>query len=83
MRISDSSGYFGCVQKVIDELKVGRNEMKGIDEVWLVVVVIFEMVYDGEVHNKNCKKGRCSKKVEEGIKHRHLRHITINPPDGI
>jgi hypothetical protein len=70
VRISNSSDYFECVKKVANELEVGRNEMKGIDEVWLVVAVVLEMVYDSKVCNKNCAKSKCGKKVEERIEHR-------------
>ena len=70
MRTSDGGSYFEHVQKVTNELNVKRNEVNGIDEVWKVVVVILVMLYDSEVCNKSCAKSKCSKKVEEEIKHR-------------
>ena len=49
MRISSSSSYFGSAQEVVDELKVGGNELKGVNGFGTVFTVILVMVYDGEV----------------------------------
>ena len=70
VRISDGSSYFGCTQEVVDKLKVGRNEVNGIDEVQKVVTIVLASLYDYEVSNEKCVKGECDKKVEEGLKHR-------------
>ena len=53
VRISDGSSYFERTQEVVDELKVGRNEVNGIDEVRKVVTVVLAMLYDGEVGDEN------------------------------
>ena len=70
VRISDSSSYFECVQKVMNDLKIRRNEVNGIDEVQKVVAVVLVMLYDGEVCNKDGAESKGSDKVEERIKHR-------------
>ena len=70
VRISDRSGYFECAEEVANEMKVGGNEVKGIDIVQLVVTVVLEMLYDGNMRNKDSAKSKGGKEVEEGIEHR-------------
>ena len=53
MRISGGNSFFGWRQEVVDELKVGENELKGVNRFRTVFTVILEMAYDGEVCNKN------------------------------
>ena len=53
MRISGSGSYFVFAQEVVDELKIGRNEVKGINIVGKVVTVILASLYDDEVCNKD------------------------------
>ena len=53
MRISGGNSYFGSAQEVVDELKVGGNELKGVNGFGTVFTVVLVMAYDGEVGNKN------------------------------
>ena len=53
MRISGGSSYFGSVREVVDELKVRRNELKGVNGFGTVFTVVLVMAYNGEVGNKN------------------------------
>ena len=53
VRISDSSSVFGSAQEVVDELKVGGNELKGVNGFGTVFMVVLVMAYNGEVGNKN------------------------------
>ena len=53
MRISGSGSYLNCAQEVVDELKVGGNEVESIDEIGKVVTVVLAILYNGEVGNKN------------------------------
>ena len=70
MRISDGSSYFDCAQKVVDELKVGRNEVNGINRIRLAVLIILASLYDNEMCDEKRVKSKCGKKIEEGLKHR-------------
>ena len=70
MRISDGSSCLELVQKVANELNVRRNEVNGVNRVRLVVLIILASLYDNDVCDKNFAKSKCSKKVEEGLKHR-------------
>ena len=53
MRISGGSSFFGNAQEVVDESKVGRNELKGVNGFGTVFTVVLVMAYNGEVSNKN------------------------------
>ena len=53
VRISGGSSFFGSAQEVVDKLKVGRNELKGVNGFGTVFTVVLVMAYDGEVGNKN------------------------------
>ena len=70
MRISDGSSYFECAQKVVDELKVGRNEVNGINGIRCAVLIVLASLYDNEMCDKKRVKSKCGKKIEEGLKHR-------------
>ena len=70
VRISDSSSYFERAQEVVDELKVGRNEVNGINEIRLAVLIVLASLYDNEMCDEKRVKSKCGKKVEEGLKHR-------------
>ena len=43
VRISSSSSYFGSAQEVVDELKVGGNELKGVNGFGTVFTVVLVM----------------------------------------
>ena len=49
MRISDGSSYFECAQEVVDELKVGRNEVNSINGIRLTVLIVLASLYDNEM----------------------------------
>ena len=49
MRTSDGSSYFEHAQELVDELKVGRNEVNGINEVRLAVLIVLASLYDNEM----------------------------------
>ena len=70
MRISDGSSYFERVQKVVNELKVGRNEVNGINGIRLAVLIVLASLYDNEMCDEKRVKSKCGKKIEEGLKHR-------------
>ena len=70
MRINDGSSYSKLVQKMANELKVGRNKVKSVNGVGLVVLIVLASLYNNKVCDKNCAKDKCGKKVEEGFKHR-------------
>ena len=70
MRISDGSSYFDCAQEVVDELKVGRNEVNGINGIRCAVLIVLASLYDNEMCDEKRVKSKCGKKVEEGLKHR-------------
>ena len=70
MRISDGSSYFERVQEVVDELKVGRNEVNGINRIRLALLVVLASLYDNEMCDEKRVKSKCGKKIEEGLKHR-------------
>ena len=70
VRISDGSSYFECAQEVVDELKVGRNEVNGINGIQLAVLIVLASLYDNEMCDEKRVKSKCSKKIEEGLKHR-------------
>jgi hypothetical protein len=53
MRIGDNSKGLEYFKKVDEDLKVGEGEVKGIDKVRKVVMVVLVILYDGEVGNKN------------------------------
>ena len=70
MRISDGSSYFERAQDVVDELKVGRNEVNGINRIRLAVLIVLASLYDNEMCDEKRVKSKCGKKIEEGLKHR-------------
>ena len=70
MRISDGSSYFECAQKVVDELKVRRNEVNGINGIRLALLIVLASLYDNEMCDEKRVKSKCGKKKEEGLKHR-------------
>ena len=70
MRISDGSSYFVRAQDVVDELKVGRNEVNGIDGIRLALLIVLASLYDNEMCDEKRVKSKCGKKIEEGLKHR-------------
>ena len=49
VRISDGSSYFERAQDVVDELKVGRNEVNGINGIRLAVLIVLASLYDNEM----------------------------------
>ena len=49
MRISDGSSYFDCAQEVINELKVGGNEVNGINGIRLALLIVLASLYDNEM----------------------------------
>ena len=49
VRISDGSSYFERMQEVVDELKVGRNEVNGINRIRLAVLIVLASLYDNEM----------------------------------
>ena len=53
VRISDGSSYFGCTQEVVDKLKVGRNEVNGINGVRLAVLIVLVSLYDNKMCDEN------------------------------
>ena len=53
VRISGGSSVFRCVQGIAKKLKVGGNELKGVNGFGTVFTVVLVMAYDGEVGNKN------------------------------
>ena len=70
MRISDSGSDFKCVQKAANELKVGGNEVNGIDGIRLTLLIVLASLYDNEMCDEKRVKSKCGKKIEEGLKHR-------------
>ena len=70
MRISDGSSYFYRAQELVDELKVGRDEVNGINEIRLALLIVLASLYDNEMCDEKRVKSKCGKKVEEGLKHR-------------
>ena len=68
--ISDYSSYFECAQEVVNELKVRRNEVDGINEIWLAVSIVLAILYDNEMCDEKRVKSKCGKKKEDGLKHR-------------
>ena len=70
VRISDGSSYFERAQELVDELKVGRNEVNGINEIRLAVLIVLASLYDNEMCDEKRVKSKCGKKIEEGLKHR-------------
>ena len=70
VRISDGSSYFEHAQDVVNELKVGRNEVNGINGIRLAVLIVLASLYDNEMCDKKRVKSKCGKKIEEGLKHR-------------
>ena len=70
MRISDGSSYFERAQEVVNELKVGRNEVNGINGIRLALLIILASLYDNEMCDEKRVKSKCGKKIEEGLKHR-------------
>ena len=53
MRISDSSSFFGFAQEVVDELKIGGGELKGVNRFGSVFTVVLVVLYDSEVGNRD------------------------------
>ena len=70
VRISDGSGYLDRAQDVVNELKVGRNEVNGINGIRLALSIVLASLYDNEMCDEKRVKSKCSKKIEEGLKHR-------------
>ena len=70
VRISDGSSYFERAQEVVDELKVGRNEVNGINRIRLAVLIVLASLYDNKMCDEKRVKSKCGKKIEEGLKHR-------------
>ena len=70
MRISDGSSYLERAQEIVDELKVGRNEVDGIDGIRCTVSIILASLYDNEMCDEKRVKSKCGNKKEEGLKHR-------------
>ena len=70
VRISDGSSYFDCAQEVVNELKIGRNEVDGIDGIRLTVSIVLASLYDNEMCDDKRVESKCGKKIEEGLKHR-------------
>ena len=70
VRISDGSSYFERAQEVVNELKVGRNEVNGVDGIRLAVLIVLASLYDNEMCDEKRVKSKCGKKIEEGLKHR-------------
>ena len=70
MRISDGGSYFECTQDVVNELKVGRNEVDGINGIRLALSIVLASLYDNEMCDEKRVKSKCGKKIEEGLKHR-------------
>ena len=70
MRISDGSSYFERAQEVVNELKVGRNEVNGINGIQLAVLIVLASLYDNKMCDEKRVKSKCGKKIEEGLKHR-------------
>ena len=70
VRISDGSSYFDCVQEVVDELKVRRNEVDCINGIRLALLIVLASLYDNEMCDEKRVKSKCGEKIEEGPKHR-------------
>ena len=70
MRISDGSSYFERAQELVNELKVGRNEVNGINGIRLAVLIVLASLYDNEMCDEKRVKSKCGEKIEEGLKHR-------------
>ena len=70
VRIGDGGSYFECAQDVVDELKVGRDEVDGINGIRCAVLIVLASLYDNEMCDEKRVKSKCGKKVEEGLKHR-------------
>ena len=70
IRISSGSSYFERAQEVVNELKVGRNEVNGINRIQLAVLIVLASLYDNEMCDEKWVKSKCGKKIEEGLKHR-------------
>ena len=49
VRISGGSSFFGSAQEVVDKLKVGRDEVNGIDGIRLAVLIVLASLYDNEM----------------------------------
>ena len=49
MRISDGSSYFERVQEVVDKLKVGRNEVNGVNGIRGAVLIVLASLYNNEM----------------------------------
>ena len=70
MRISDDDGSLKHLKEFDKKLKVGGNELKGVDEVYEAVTVVLAMLYDSEMSDENRTDNKCGKEVEEEIEHR-------------
>ena len=70
VRISDGSSYFERAQDVVNELKVGRKEVDGINGIRLALSIVLASLYDNEMCDEKRVKSKCGKKIEEGLKHR-------------
>ena len=70
MRISDGSSYFERAQKVVNELKIGGNEVDGINRIRLALLIVLASLYDNEMCDEKRVKSKCGKNIEEGLKHR-------------
>ena len=52
MRISDDDGSLKHLKEFDKKVKIGGNELKGIDEVYEAVTVVLAMLYDGEMSDE-------------------------------
>ena len=70
VRISDDSGYLDRAQDVVNELKVGGNEVDGINGIRGAALIVLASLYDNEMCDEKRVKSKCGKKKEDGLKHR-------------
>ena len=70
VRISDGSGYLERTQEFVDKLKVGGNEVNGVNGIRSALLIVLASLYDNEMCDEKRVKGKCGKKIEEGLKHR-------------
>ena len=70
MRISNDDGCLKHLKKFDKKMKVGGNELKGIDEVYEAVTVVLAMLYDGEMSDENRTDDKCDGDVDDEIEHR-------------
>ena len=70
VRISDGSGYLERAQEFVNELKVGGDEVNGVNGIRGAALIVLASLYDDEMCDEKRVKSKCGKKKEEGLKHR-------------